>query len=164
MAGKEASGTGCMKLMINGALTIGTLDGANVEMQAAVGEDNMYIFGLNSNEVEDIWFRGYNSSEFYNNNDRLRRIIDRLNVGFCGESFADIATYLIAGAGVSDPYMCLADFESYREAHDRAIEDYKNAQLWNKKSLLNISAAGYFTADRSINDYAQNIWKLKRQN
>ncbi|MBE6530791.1 MAG: glycogen/starch/alpha-glucan phosphorylase [Ruminococcaceae bacterium] len=164
MAGKEASGTGCMKLMINGALTIGTLDGANVEMQAAVGEENMYIFGLNSNEVEDIWFRGYNSSEFYNNNDRLRRIIDRLNIGFAGESFADIATYLIAGAGVSDPYMCLADFESYREAHDRAIEDYRNAQLWNKKSLLNISAAGYFTADRSINDYAQNIWKLKRQN
>ncbi len=164
MAGKEASGTGCMKLMINGALTIGTLDGANVEMQAAVGEENMYIFGLNSNEVEDIWFRGYNSSEFYNNNDRLRRIIDRLNIGFAGESFADIATYLIAGAGISDPYMCLADFESYREAHDRAIEDYRNAQLWNKKSLLNISAAGYFTADRSINDYAQNIWKLKRQN
>lgn len=161
MAGKEASGTGCMKLMINGAMTIGTLDGANIEMLDAVGKDNMYIFGLTSQEVDDIWLRGYNSAEFYANNERLKRIINQLNLGFCGESFSDIATYLIAGSGVSDPYMCLADFESYRTAHERAMNDYQDKTKWNRMSLLNIAAAGYFTADRSINDYARNIWKLE---
>ncbi|MBO5415613.1 MAG: glycogen/starch/alpha-glucan phosphorylase [Clostridia bacterium] len=162
MAGKEASGTGCMKLMINGAMTIGTLDGANVEMLDAVGKDNMYIFGLTSNEVDDIWLRGYNSAEFYTNNERLKRIIAQLNLGFGGESFSEIATYLIAGSGVSDPYMCLADFESYRTAHERAMADYQDKTKWNRMSLLNIAAAGYFTADRSINDYARDIWNLKR--
>ncbi len=161
MAGKEASGTGCMKFMINGAMTIGTLDGANVEMLDAVGKENMYIFGLTSSEVDDIWLRGYNSNEFYANNDRLKRIINQLNLGFCGESFSDIATYLIAGSGISDPYMCLADFESYRTAHERAIDDYQDKQKWNRMSLLNIAAAGYFTADRSINDYAREIWNLE---
>ncbi len=162
MAGKEASGTGCMKLMINGAMTIGTLDGANVEMLDAVGKDNMYIFGLTSSEVDDLWLRGYNSAEFYANNERLKRIIAQLNLGFGGESFSEIATYLIAGSGVSDPYMCLADFESYRTAHERAMTDYQDKTKWNRMSLLNIAAAGYFTADRSINDYARDIWNLKR--
>ncbi len=162
MAGKEASGTGCMKLMINGAMTIGTLDGANVEMLDAVGKENMYIFGLTSNEVDDIWLRGYNASEFYANNERLKRIINQLNLGFGGESFSDIANYLIApGNGVPDPYMCLADFESYRTAHERAIDDYQDKTKWNRMSLLNIAAAGYFTADRSIDDYARDIWNLK---
>ena len=161
MAGKEASGTGCMKLMINGAMTIGTLDGANVEMLDAVGEDNMYIFGLNSAEVDDMWLRGYNASEFYANNERLRRIINQLNLGFAGETFGDIANYLIAGYGVSDPYMCLADFESYRTTHQRAVEDYADKTKWNRMSLLNIAAAGYFTADRSISEYAQNIWGIR---
>ena len=163
MAGKEASGTGCMKLMINGAMTIGTLDGANVEMMDAVGKENMYIFGLTSNEVDDMWLRGYNSSEFYANNERLKRIINQLNLGFAGECFTDIANYLIApGNGVADPYMCLADFESYRTAHERAMDDYQDKTKWNRMSLLNIAAAGYFTADRSINDYARDIWNLKR--
>ena len=162
LAGKEASGTGCMKLMINGALTIGTLDGANVEMLAAAGEDNMYIFGLTSREVEDIWVKGYNCAEYYANNERLRRIINQLNFGFAGESFSDIANYLIAGPGVADPYMCLADFESYRTTHARVIEDYQNKDKWNRMSLMNIAAAGYFAADRSINDYARDIWHINR--
>ncbi len=162
MAGKEASGTGCMKLMINGAMTIGTLDGANVEMLDAVGKENMYIFGLTSSEVDDTWLRGYNSAEFYNNNVRLQKIIAKLNVGFCGESFAEIANYLISGTGVPDPYMCLADFESYRIAHERAMVDYRDKTLWNQMSLRNIAAAGYFTADRSIEEYAQRIWGLQK--
>ena len=161
MAGKEASGTGCMKLMINGALTIGTLDGANVEMLDAVGKENMYIFGFTSKEVDDIWLKGYNSAEFYANNDRLKRIINKLNTGFSGESFSDIATYLTSAPGVADPYMCLADFESYRIAHERAVSDYQDKTKWNRMSLLNISAAGYFTADRSIKDYAKDIWGLE---
>ena len=118
LAGKEASGTGCMKLMINGAITIGTLDGANVEMLDAVGRENMYIFGLTAEEVEQTWLRGYRSAEFYSNNERLKRIVNFLAIGFAGESFADIATYLLTGHGVADPYMCLADFESYRLARE----------------------------------------------
>ena len=161
MAGKEARGTGCMKLMINGAMTIGTLDGANVEMLEAVGEENMYIFGLNSKEVDDLWLKGYNASEYYANNERLKRIINQLNVGFAGESFSDIASYLISGHGIADPYMCLADFEPYRTTRERAVSDYTDKQKWNRMSLLNISAAGYFTADRSIEEYAHNIWGIK---
>ena len=162
MAGKEASGTGCMKLMINGAVTIGTLDGANVEMSAAVGAENIWIFGLNAKDVESLWIKGYNSTEFYNNNERLARIINKLNVGFAGESFSDIARYLISNYGISDPYMCLADFESYRTTHERAVKDYADKQKWNRMSLLNIASAGYFTADRCMRDYAGNIWGLER--
>ncbi len=164
LAGKEASGTGCMKLMINGALTIGTLDGANVEMLDALGGEDMYIFGLTSSEVDDLWLRGYNSSEFYQNNERLRRIISRLNEGFAGESFADIASYLISGAGIPDPFMCLADFESYRTTHERMVADYCDKQKWNRASLMNIASAGYFTADRCINEYAEKFWNLRRLN
>ena len=162
LAGKEASGTGCMMLMINGAMTIGTLDGANVEMLDAVGEENMYIFGLTSAEVDDLWLKGYNCAEFYANNEKLRRIINALHMGFAGESFSEIANYLLMGQGIADPYMCLADFESYRTTHERAIMDYQNKDKWNRMSLLNVAACGYFAADRSINEYAANIWNIKR--
>ena len=162
LAGKEASGTGCMKLMINGAITIGTLDGANVEMLAATGKDNMYIFGLTSKEVDELWSRGYVANEFYANNERIRRIIDYLNYGFAGESFSNIARYLLSGYGIADPYMCFADFESYRTTHDRMLEDYKDKDKWNRMSLINIASAGHFAADRSIEEYAQRIWNLKK--
>ena len=161
LAGKEASGTGCMKLMINGAITIGTLDGANVEMLDAVGRDNMYIFGLKADEVEQMWLRGYRSAEFYSNNERLKRIVNFLAIGFAGESFADIATYLLTGHGVADPYMCLADFESYRLAREDMIAAYSDREKWTRMSLLNTSAAGFFAADRSINEYAEKFWDLK---
>ncbi len=163
LAGKEASGTGCMKLMMNGALTIGTLDGANVEMQAAAGADNMFIFGLTAQEVDNLWLRGYRSAEFYANNMLLGRIVNQLNVGFAGESFADIASYLLSGErGIADPFMCLADFESYRMTHQSMIDAYANKPLWNRMSLLNIAASGEFAADRSIEEYAQRIWNLKK--
>lgn len=161
LAGKEASGTGCMKLMMNGALTIGTLDGANIEMLDAVGEDNMFIFGMTANEVEDLWTRGYRSTEFYANNERLKRIINRLYAGFNGESFADIASYLLSGYGVADPFMCLADFESYRLTHERLISLYSDRREWSKKSLLNTAHSGYFSADRCIKEYAEKFWDVK---
>ena len=164
LAGKEASGTGCMKLMINGAITIGTLDGANVEMLDAVGKDNMYIFGLKSDEVEQLWLRGYRSAEFYTNNERLKRIVNFLAIGFAGESFADIATYLLSGQGVADPYMCLADFESYRLAHEEMMKAYADREKWTRMSLLNTAACGYFAADRSIKEYADKFWGLKPVN
>ena len=161
LAGKEASGTGCMKLMMNGALTIGTFDGANVEMLAAAGNDNMYIFGLSCNEVEDLWFNGYNAAAYCVRNERLSKIVNYLNTGFAGESFAGIANYLLSGYGVADPYMCLADFESYYLTHNRAVDDYRNRTDWSRKSLHNIAASGFFAADRSIREYADRIWGLK---
>ena len=163
MAGKEASGTGCMKFMLNGALTIGTLDGANVEMLEKAGEGNMFIFGLNSKEVEEYWNRGYNAASYYARDERLMRVISTLSKGFCGESFADIATYLVSGSGgVADPYMCLADFESYYLTHRNMINTYADRETWNRMSLMNIAAGGFFAADRSIEEYAQRIWNLKK--
>lgn len=163
LAGKEASGTGCMKLMINGALTIGTLDGANVEMQEATGSENMFIFGLTAQEVEQLWMNGYRSANYYTTNEKLARIINQLSIGFAGESFADIAAYLLNGHGIADPYMCLADFESYRATHENMIKTYQNDKdRWLRMSLINIAAAGHFAADRSIEEYAQRIWNLKK--
>ena len=161
-AGKEASGTGNMKFMINGALTIGTLDGANVEMREACGDDNIFIFGLTSQDVDRKWAQGYNSSVYYANNVKLEKVINALNVGFNGQTFSDIAHYLLTGSPVADPYMCLADFGSFCDIHEKADEVYKNKLDWAKKSLNNIATAGIFASDRSIRDYANNIWGLKR--
>ena len=160
MAGKEASGTGCMKLMMNGALTVGTPDGANVEMEQAAGRENMFIFGHSKSEVEELWANGYRSAVYYANNERLRAILDALNVGFGGESFADISSYLLTGPVVADPYLCLADFEAYRQAQIQAADAYRDAEQWNRMSLFNIAASGYFAADRSIDEYAERIWHI----
>lgn len=162
LAGKEASGTGNMKFMINGAITIGTLDGANVEMSEAVGEQNIFIFGLRANEVEEMWQKGYNASLYYNQNDHLRKIIEMLIRGFNGESFSDMANYLLTGAPVADPYMCMADYESYAVTQQKVKNLYATDKVaWSKISLNNIANAGIFSADRSIKEYAENIWKLK---
>lgn len=163
LAGKEASGTGNMKFMINGALTVGTLDGANVEMAELVGNDNIFIFGLKADEVSDIWNKGYNSSSYYNQDMNMRRVIEALIVGFNGTSFGDIANYLLRSTPVADPYMCLADFESYCQTLAAMSDLYRNDKKeWNKKSVCNIAAAGHFSADRSIREYAKDIWHLKQ--
>lgn len=163
LAGKEASGTGNMKFMINGAITIGTLDGANVEMSEQVGEENIFIFGLKADEVEDLWTKGYNASQYYNRDLKLRKIIESLVKGFNGESFAEIANYLLTGTPVADPYMCMADFESYSKTQKKLKNLYsENKSLWAKISLNNIAGAGIFSADRSIKEYAEKIWNLKQ--
>ena len=145
LAGKEASGTGNMKFMINGALTVGTLDGANVEMVEHVGEKNIFIFGLKADEVSQIWRNGYSSSVYYNQDPMLRKVIEALIVGFRGESFSDIANYLLTGSPVADPYMCMADYESYIGTQQKISELYANdKRTWNQMSLRNIAAAGYF--------------------
>ena len=162
LAGKEASGTGNMKFMINGALTIGTLDGANVEMAQAVGKQNIFIFGYKANEVDEIWRNGYSSSKFYNESPKLRRIIEALIIGFNGESFAEIANYLLTDTPIADPYMCMADFGAYSNAQHKISKLYsKDKTKWNQMSLRNIAASGIFAADRAISDYANNIWNLK---
>ncbi len=160
-AGKEASGTGNMKFMINGALTLGTLDGANVEMSETVGLDNIYIFGLKTEEVNELWHSGYNSTEFYNNNVKLQKVIEALKRGFNGESFSMIADYLLTNNRIADPYMCMADFNDYQTARARLEKDYQDKELWAKKALINISGAGRFAADRAIREYANDIWNLK---
>ena len=161
-AGKEASGTGNMKFMINGALTVGTLDGANVEMQEACGKENIFIFGLTAEEVDNIWKHGYNATEYYSRNERLEKVIAALNRGFGGQSFSDIASYLVKGSPVADPYMCMADFGAYCDIHKLAEETYLDKAKWAKMSLNNIAAAGRFSADRSVREYAEKIWGLKR--
>ena len=160
-AGKEASGTGNMKFMINGALTIGTLDGANVEMQSACGKDNIFIFGLTAEEVERTWAQGYNSSLYYANNVKLEKVISALNVGFDGQSFSEIANYLLTMSPIADPYMCLADFGAYCDIHKVVDNVYLDKISWAKKSLNNIASAGIFASDRSIREYANNVWGLK---
>ena len=161
LAGKEALGTGNRKFMINGALTCGTLDGANVEMHDILGDDDIYIFGLKAHEVEELWKRGYHASDYYRTNSRIHKAVDRLSIGFNGTSFADILHYLIIGYGVADPYMCLADFESYFATHEAMLSDYADKKLWHTQAPHNIAKAGFFAADRSIRDYADNIWGIK---
>ncbi len=161
-AGKEASGTGNMKFMINGALTIGTLDGANVEMREACGDDNIFIFGLTTEEVDTLWRQGYNSSVYYANNKKLEKVINALNQGFNGQTFSDIAQYLLTGSPIADPYMCLADFGAFCDIHHKADKVYQDKTLWAKKSLNNIATAGIFASDRSIREYADRIWGLKK--
>ena len=160
LAGKEASGTGNMKFMINGAVTFGTMDGANVEICDAVGPDNIFIFGMSAPEVENLWKNGYNSTYYYNNSLELKKIIATLKRGFAGKSFENIANYLLTNHGIADQYMCLADFENYMEIHNLMDETYKDQMKFAKMSLINISEAGRFAADRSIKEYAERIWKL----
>ena len=162
LAGKEASGTGNMKFMINGALTIGTLDGANVEMAQAVGKQNIFIFGYKANEVDEIWRNGYSSSKYYNESPKLRRIIEALIIGFNGESFSEIANYLLTYSPVADPYMCMADFGAYSNTQRKISKLYsKDKMKWNQMSLRNIAASGIVASDRAISEYANNIWNLK---
>lgn len=158
LAGTEASGTGNMKLMINGAVTLGTMDGANVEIFDAVGEDNIFIFGMSTPEVEEMKRRGYTPNNFYNNNAELRATIDFINQnGIAGKQFPEIGGTILH----HDPYMVLADFSDYRRAQNLAVETFKDRTVWNRMSLMNISGAGRFAADRAINDYARDIWHTK---
>ena len=161
LAGKEASGTGNMKFMINGALTVGTLDGANVEMCEKVGEENIYIFGLRANEVDEMWKQGYNASAYYNNNPRIKRVIESLKRGYNGVGFELFANYLTTNSPIADPYMCLADFHSYLETKARIDADYLDKKKWAQMSLRNVAASGFFAADRAVKEYADNIWNLK---
>ena len=163
IAGKEASGTGNMKFMINGALTIGTMDGANVEIHEEVGDENIFLFGLLAEQVQEMWRNGYNPTHYYQTNPNIKRLIDTLRHGLGGVNFSEIADSLTIGrGGTPDGFMVLADFESYREAQGRVDATYRDAEKWNRMSLVNISKAGFFAADRAVKEYADRIWGLKR--
>ncbi len=157
LAGTEASGTGNMKLMLNGAVTLGTLDGANVEIAEAVGEDNIFLFGMKTPEVQSLQNSGYHPMDYINNNPALKNVIDFINAGINGKTFGEITSSLMN----VDPYMALADFADYKMAQERTAQVYKDKYAFAKMSLMNISGAGIFSADRSIMDYANNIWNTK---
>ena len=155
LAGTEASGTGNMKLMLNGAITLGTMDGANVEIYEQVGKENIITFGMSSDEVT-ARKSSYHPEKFYNENGIIRSSIDKLYGGVNGNTFEEIANSL----KFSDPYMVLADFEDYQRAQAFASECYKDQTRWQKMSLENIACAGIFSADRAVEDYARDIWGL----
>ena len=154
LAGTEASGTGNMKLMLNGAVTLGTLDGANVEIHDAVGDDNIFIFGLKTPEVMQLQKKGYNPMEYMYNNDVLKSAVEFIQAGVNGKSFGEISSSLMN----VDQYMALADFADYQKAQQLSAKAYQDKEKFARMSLMNISGAGIFSADRSIMDYANNIW------
>ncbi len=157
LASTEASGTGNMKLMMNGAITLGTDDGANVEIHEAVGDDNIIIFGMKTPEVLKLRQSGYSPSSYYNNNPRIREAIDFIAKGIGGVDFSDIANTF----KTVDHYMALADFADYCAAQEKATALYADKTTWNRMSLINIAQSGRFAADRAIADYANDIWNAK---
>ena len=157
LASTEASGTGNMKLMMNGAITLGTEDGANVEIHSEVGDDNIIIFGMQTPEVLRLQKQGYSPYEHYNNNPILRDALDFIGRGFGGMSFDSIYHTL----KYNDTYMALADFADYQTAQKKATALYNDRDVWNKMSLTNIAKSGVFASDRSIEDYARDIWHIK---
>ncbi|MBR7032767.1 MAG: glycogen/starch/alpha-glucan phosphorylase [Clostridia bacterium] len=162
LAGKEASGTGCMKMMMNGALTLGTPDGANLEISEAVGEDNAFIFGMDANEVERVSRDGYSPMKYYMQNDKVRIAVDALDLIPDKSVSEEIKRYLLFSGDHPDPYMCLRDFEPYCNVWERAVRESSDPSLFSKKSLFNIARSGYFSSDRAIREYAGKIWGLNR--
>ncbi len=165
-AGKEASGTGNMKFMMNGALTVGTLDGANVEMHEVLGDENMFLFGLHTDEVNQMKREGYVPQRLYSRDEDLRRCLDALRTGFRdGVSYDDLYQRLLFGAGGSpaDEYMLLADFRAYCRAEEQMAKTYADPEKWNRMSLHNIARSGIFAADRAVAEYADHIWHVEHR-
>ena len=167
MAGKEASGTSNMKFMMNGALTLGTLDGANVEILEAVGEENAYIFGATDDELPELR-RHYDPRWHYENVPGLKRVIDALTDGTLDDSnsgwFHDLRWSLLeSGYEPADVYYVLGDFASYRETKDRMAQDYRDQEAWSRKAWINITRSGRFSSDRTISDYAREVWHINAE-
>ena len=161
MAGKEASGTGNMKFAMNGALTIGTLDGANIEIREEVGADNFFLFGLTAEQVQDLKASGYSPAEYYESDEELRRAIDQIRSGVFSRGdrslFADLVDALLKW----DEYLVLADYRSYIDCQDKAGQIYRDQEQWSRAAILNVARTGKFSSDRSIRDYCENIWRAQ---
>ncbi len=160
-AGKEASGTGNMKFSMNGALTIGTLDGANVEIREEVGEENFFLFGLTASQVEESKKNGYNPRFIYENNSELREVINLINSGFFSKEDTNLFKPITDNLLRNDPYMLFADYPLYIACQDLVAETWKKPDLWNEMAILNVARMGKFSSDRSIQDYCEKIWKVK---
>ncbi|XP_076355276.1 glycogen phosphorylase-like isoform X1 [Tachypleus tridentatus] len=160
-AGTEASGTGNMKFMLNGALTCGTLDGANIEMREEMGPENIFIFGMTVEEVEELKRKGYNAWDYYNKNSELKQCIDQINSGFFNphspDKFKDVANVLLN----HDRFFLLADYEDYIKCQERVSDMYTNTEEWTKMAINNIASSGKFSSDRTICEYAREIWGVE---
>jgi len=163
-AGKEASGTGNMKFSLNGALTIGTLDGANVEIREAVGEENFFLFGLTTEGVSDLKKKGYRPREYYEQNAELKEAIDTIQSGIFSGGDGTVFKPLVDSLLNEDPYFVLADYASYVECQEKISLSYQNQSQWTKMSILNVARLGYFSSDRAIREYCEKIWDIKIQN
>jgi len=160
-AGKEASGTGNMKLALNGALTIGTLDGANVEIREEVGAENIFIFGNTVDEVKSLFAKGYKPGDFYNANEELRAVVDWVGSNyFTADEPPGVLQPLRDNLLYHDPFLCLADFESYSETQKKVSAAFQDKPRWAKMAVLNTARVGKFSSDRTISEYARDIWKL----
>jgi starch phosphorylase len=160
-AGKEASGTGNMKFSLNGALTIGTLDGANVEIREEVGAENFFLFGLTTEEVYALKDRGYKPSDYYNNNAQLKAVIDLISSGFFSGGNTDLFKPLIDNLLYRDEYLLFADYQSYIDAQEKVSQTYRDRDRWTRMSILNVARMGKFSSDRAIREYCQEIWHVQ---
>ena len=159
-AGKEASGTGNMKFSMNGALTIGTLDGANIEIREEVGAENFFLFGLNADEVLALKIKGYQPRSYYDSDGELREAIDLIRSGFFSGGDSNLFKPLVDSLLYHDEYMVLADYRSYIECQERVGRAYQDQERWNRTSILNVARMGKFSSDRSIREYSEKIWKV----
>ncbi|MBN1522476.1 MAG: glycogen/starch/alpha-glucan phosphorylase [Candidatus Aureabacteria bacterium] len=157
-AGTEASGTGCMKFMVNGALTIGTLDGANIEMAEEVGKDNIFIFGLKTDEIQSLRQNGYNPNDFVDRSQELKDVIRLVRSNFFSHISPGLFDPIVNILLGRDPFFVCADFESYCKMQDRVSEEYREQEEWTKKSIINVAKSGKFSSDRTIKEYAEDIW------
>src|ERR671933_214731 len=160
-AGKEASGTGNMKFALNGALTIGTFDGANIEIREAVGAENFFLFGLTAEEVYALKAKGYNPMDYYNTNVELQEVIDRIASGYFSPENPDLFKAIVDSLMYKDEYLLLADYQSYIECQERVSQAYRNQENWTRMSILNTARSGFFSSDRTIREYCQDIWKVE---
>ncbi|GIV69119.1 MAG: alpha-1,4 glucan phosphorylase [Caldilinea sp.] len=161
LAGKEASGTGNMKFALNGALTIGTLDGANIEIRELVGPENFFLFGLNAQEVMELKARGYRPYDWYASNPALKRAVDAIASGAFSRGDASLFRPLVESLLSRDEYLVFADYQAYIDCQERVSQAYLDQESWTRMSILNTARTGYFSSDRTIREYAQDIWRLK---
>ena len=158
MAGMEASGTGNMKFMLNGALTIGTLDGANIEIAELVGTDNIFIFGHKENEIQGLKAKGYNPKEFIEKSAGLKEVLDLISKNHFSAYHIGLFDPILDSIYNNDTYCICADFDSYCQMQDKVDKEYKNSESWTKKSIINVAKSGKFSSDRTIKEYAKEIW------
>jgi starch phosphorylase len=160
-AGMEASGTGNMKFALNGALTIGTLDGANIEIKEEVGDSNIFIFGLKADEVLNLKKSGYNPREYYEKNADLKKVIDMISNGFFSPWNPQLFKPIIDSLMSTDNFMLFADFDAYIKCQSVVSQNFLNTEDWTRKSILNVASTGKFSSDRAIAEYAKDIWNVK---
>ena len=160
MAGKEASGTGNMKFALNGAPTVGTLDGANIEIRERVGEENFFLFGLSADEVIAHKERGYDPMDCYRADDELKSVIDSMAAGQFSDGDGDLFKPIVESLLRHDEYMLLADYASYIECSERAARAYRDPEAWTRMSILNTARCGFFSSDRTMRQYSDDIWSV----